>query len=302
MRTDLQPPIADIRFLVDRALAEDLTPLGDLTSSLLDQDLLATAEFAARHPGVIAGCRCVEETFAAVDPSLTVTWKKTDGDRVEAGETFGVATGRYATLLTAERTALNFLSHLSGIATNAARWVEIAAGRVTVWDTRKTIPGYRSMQKAAVRAGGAANHRGNLSDWLMLKDNHLLGGRQGGLSVGEAVAEARRRWPGRTVHVEADDETVLFDALEAKADIILLDNFTPDELTALVPKVDEWATAQAGRTRPLLEASGGITLDTLDAYADTGVDLVSSGSITNSAPVLDIGLDVVPDDTDHSKT
>ncbi|MEL6983189.1 MAG: nicotinate-nucleotide diphosphorylase (carboxylating), partial [Actinomycetota bacterium] len=151
------------------------------------------------------------------------------------------------------------------------------------------LPGYRSLQKAAVRAGGANNHRGNLSDWLMLKDNHLMG-----TTIGDAVAQARSRWPGRTIHVEADSEDLVFQALEAEADIILLDNFTPAELTALVPRVDSWA-ADGPRKRPLLEASGGITLDTLDAYAGTGVDLLSSGSITNSAPVLDIGLDVVPD-------
>ncbi|MGI9616447.1 MAG: carboxylating nicotinate-nucleotide diphosphorylase [Acidimicrobiales bacterium] len=289
IRVDLQPPRADVRFLVERALAEDLTPLGDLTSSLIDQDRMANATFGARAGGVLAGCLCVEETFAAVDERLSVSWSKTDGDRVEVGETFATASGPFATLLTAERTALNFLSHLSGVATNAARWVDLAAGRVTVWDTRKTIPGYRSMQKAAVRAGGAANHRGNLSDWLMLKDNHLLG-----TTVGAAVAEAHRRWPGRTVHVEADTGDLMVQALDAGADIILLDNFTPDELPALVARADSWA-AQSGRRRPLLEASGGITLDTLDAYADTGVDLVSSGSITNSAPVLDIGLDVIPD-------
>lgn len=289
MRRDLLPPVADIRFLVERALAEDLTPFGDLTSSLLDPELQATAEFGARFPGTLAGCLCVEETFSAVDSELTVEWGKTDGDRVEAGETFGVARGSFATLLTAERTALNFLSHLSGVATNASKWVDLAAGRVTVWDTRKTTPGYRSLQKAAVRAGGAANHRGNLSDWLMLKDNHLIG-----TTIEASVAKARDRWPGRTVHVEADTEALMFEALEAGADIILLDNFTPDELKILVPKAHAWAEGKATK-RPLLEASGGITLDTLDAYADTGVDLVSSGSITNSAPVLDIGLDVVPD-------
>ncbi len=289
MRTDLQPPVADIRYLVAKALAEDLTPLGDLTSSLIDPTKMATAEFNAREPGVLAGCRCVEETFRAIDETLIVEWRLTDGDRIEAGDVIGVARGPYATLLTAERTALNFLGHLSGVATNAARWVELADGRVTVWDTRKTLPGYRSLQKAAVRAGGAANHRGNLSDWLMLKDNHLVG-----TTITAAVGEARRRWPGRTVHVEADTEELMVEALEAGADIILLDNFTPAELQALVPKVDAWVAGTGGR-RPLLEASGGITLDTLDGYADTGVDLVSSGSITNSARVLDIGLDVVAD-------
>ncbi|MFV0525462.1 MAG: carboxylating nicotinate-nucleotide diphosphorylase [Acidimicrobiales bacterium] len=291
MRSDLHAPTADIRFLVDRALAEDLTPLGDLTSSLLDPNRLATATFGARSAGVIAGTRCVEETFAAVDPRLGVEWLRTDGDRVGAGDVFGRASGPLAAMLTAERTALNFISHLSGVATNAARWVEVAAGRVTVWDTRKTLPGYRSLQKAAVRAGGAANHRGNLSDWLMLKDNHLTD-----LPIGDAVAAARSLWPGRTVHVEAETRAQVDAALAAGADIILLDNFSPPELVDLVGLVAGWAAEATGRRRPLLEASGGITLETLDAYAATGVDLVSSGAITNSAPVLDIGLDVIPED------
>ncbi len=287
-RNDLQAPLADIQALVARALAEDLTPLGDLTSSLLDPTQTATATFSPRAAGVIAGCRCVDETFRAVDPRLSVEWHLTDGDAVTAGDLIATAQGPLASMLTAERTALNFLSHLSGVATNARRWVELAAGRVTVWDTRKTLPGYRSLQKAAVRAGGAANHRGNLSDWLMLKDNHLFG-----TSVAGAVAEARRRWPGRVVHVEADTPARMHEALEAGADIILLDNFSPAELRDLVEEVTTWHERSGGR-RPLLEASGGITLDTLDAYATTGVDLVSSGSITNSAPVLDIGLDVQP--------
>ncbi len=289
MRPDLQPPLADIRFLVERALAEDLTPLGDLTSSLIDPSLMATAEFRSRAAGTIAGCLCVDETFRALDPRLGVEWVRSDGDRVEAGDLIGVARGPFHSLLTAERTALNFLSHLSGVATGAARWVDLAAGRVVVWDTRKTLPGYRSLQKAAVRAGGAANHRGNLSDWLMLKDNHLFG-----TTIADAVATARVRWPGRTIHVEADSEDLVRQALAAGADIILLDNFTPRELQGLVADVDAWAAETGGR-RPLLEASGGITFDTLDAYADSGVDLLSSGALTNSSIVLDIGLDVVPD-------
>ncbi len=289
IRPDLQAPLADIQFLVGRALAEDLSPLGDLTSSLLDPALTATATIGSRADGVIAGCRCFEETFRCVDERLSLEWVKTDGDRVAAGETIGVVRGPFGSMLTAERTGLNFLSHLSGVATNAARWVELAAGRVRIWDTRKTIPGYRSLQKAAVRAGGAANHRGNLSDWLMLKDNHLIG-----TTITASVTEARHRWPGRTVHVEADTAELMVEALEVGADIILLDNFSPDDLVGLVTQVDAWVQA-GGQRRPLLEASGGITLATLDRYADTGVDLVSSGSITNSAPVLDIGLDVVTD-------
>ncbi len=288
MRHDLNPPLADVRFLVERALNEDLTPFGDLTSSLLDPEMQATAEFRAREAGVLAGTLCVNETFKAVDSALEISWHLRDGASIVAGDVLAVVTGPFAKMLTAERTALNFLSHLSGVASNAARWVEIADGRVTVWDTRKTLPGYRSLQKAAVRAGGASNHRGNLSDWLMLKDNHLVG-----LTITEAVGRARALWPGRTIHVEAEREAQMIEALEANAEIILLDNFSPNELTDLVATADAWSV-QAGRKRSLLEASGGITLDTLESYAGTGVDLLSSGSITNSARVLDIGLDVVP--------
>jgi len=277
--------VHEVRHLVELALTEDLTPLGDITSSLLNPDLAAEAHFVARESGTIYGRVCVDETFRAVDESVAIHWHASDGEKTAAGQRLATVNGSLASILTAERTALNFLSHLSGVATNAARWVDIAAGRVTVWDTRKTMPGYRSLQKAAVRAGGAANHRANLSDWLMFKDNHLTG-----ISITEAVALAKAQWPGRTVHVEADTAEQVIEAVNAGADIILLDNFTPDQLRALVPTV----RARAGDRCPLLEASGGITLDTLDDYATTGVDLVSSGSLTNSAPVLDIGLDILP--------
>ena len=285
-RSDLAAPASDVRWLVERALAEDLTPLGDLSASLLDPSLRCTAEVRPRRDGVLAGTQCVDETFRQLDPDLCMTWSRRDGDAVRQGEVVGVATGPFPSLLTAERTALNFLSHLSGIATATARWVEVAAGRVVVWDTRKTTPGMRSLEKAAVRAGGGSNHRGNLSDWIMLKDNHLAG-----LGVAAGVAAARSRWPGRTVHVEADDMDTVLEAVAAGADLILLDNFTPDELRQAVARVDQEVAANGGR-RPLLEASGGITLDRLDAYAATGVDLISSGALTNSAPVLDIGLDI----------
>ena len=290
-RPDLQAPRADVRAVVERALAEDLTPLGDLSSSLLDPTLHCTAEIRPRRDGVLAGTQCVDEVFRQLDARLELAWSRADGDRITAGQAVGVATGPLAAMLTAERTALNFLAHLSGIATVAARWVEVAGGRVVVWDTRKTTPGLRSLEKAAVRAGGAANHRGNLSDWIMLKDNHLAG-----TGIGAGVVAARTRWPGRTVQVEADHLDAVLEAVEAGADIILLDNFSPEEAAHAVARVDEWVS-QTGGGRPLLEASGGITLDTLDAYADTGVDLVSSGALTNSAPILDLGLDIVADST-----
>jgi nicotinate-nucleotide pyrophosphorylase (carboxylating) len=283
-----EPPPPAVAAAVARALEEDLTPLGDLTSALLPGHLQATAAFVARDPGVLAGRACAAETFRRVDAAVTVDWRRGDGDPLRTGTVVATVTGPLASILTAERTALNFLGHLSGIATLTRRYVDAAAaaGGARVWDTRKTTPGLRALEKAAVRAGGGANHRGNLSDWVLLKDNHLAL-----MGIAEAVAAARARWPGRTVHVECDRHAQVLDALGAGADALLLDNMTPDEVRGCVAAADDHAAARGGR-RPLLEVSGGITLATVAAYAGTGVDLISVGAITNSAPVLDIGLDI----------
>ncbi|MGE3621857.1 MAG: carboxylating nicotinate-nucleotide diphosphorylase, partial [Acidimicrobiia bacterium] len=197
-------------------------------------------------------------------------------------------TGPMAPVLSGERTALNFLCHLSGVASATRRFVDAAAagGPARIWDTRKTLPGLRTLEKAAVRAGGAGNHRGNLSDWVMFKDNHLAV-----LGIAEGVAAAKAAWPGRMVHVEATDLDQLREAVEVGADAVLLDNMSPAEAAAAVEAATRWA-AELGRPRPLLECSGGITVDTAAAYAATGVDLLSSSQITQSAPALDIGLDV----------
>ncbi len=280
------PPVTAVRAAVARALEEDLTPLGDITSSLLPVDAQARADVVARGDGVLAGTACASEAFAQVDPSVTCRWTAADGDPVTADSRLGTVEGSLASVLTAERTALNFLSHLSGVATRARRFVDAAGPGIGVWDTRKTTPGLRALEKAAVRAGGAANHRGNLSEWVMLKDNHLTV-----LGVAEAVRRARAWYPGRTVQVECDTEATLLDALAAGADAVLLDNMDPEQVRRCVALADEEAAA-AGRRRPLVEVSGGITLETIGRYADLGADLVSSGSITNSAPVLDIGLDI----------
>ena len=284
---DAHPPISAVREAVARALTEDLTPIGDLTSALLPPDLEATARFVPRIDGVLAGRLCAGEAIRQVDDTLVVSWSADDGDRVTAGDEVGRVTGRLAPILTAERTALNFLGHLSGVATLTARFVDAvdaAGGTLRVWDTRKTTPGLRPLEKAAVRAGGGANHRGNLSDWVLLKDNHLeLFG------IADAVARARHRWPGRTVHVECGDIDQVRQAVAAGADALLLDNMSPDEVRAVVAEV------RAGDPRrPLLEISGAVSLDTIGAYATTGADMVSIGALTHSAPVLDIGLDVVP--------
>ena len=285
MDASLHPPAHSVREAVARALAEDLTPLGDLSAALVASDVRATATFVSRADGVLAGTACATEAFIQVDPSLVVAWSADDGDRVAPGARIGTVTGRLAPILTAERTALNFLGHLSGIATLVQQFVDRAGGGIRVWDTRKTTPGLRALEKAAVRAGGGHNHRGNLSDWVMLKDNHLMG-----VGITKGVASARDRWPGRTVQVEAERLDQVLEAVDAGADAILLDNMSPAEVRACVQAVAERC---AGIRRPLLEVSGGVTLSTVADYASTGADLVSSGSLTNSAPVLDIGLDIL---------
>ena len=285
MTSAVQPPAAAVVEAVTRAIAEDLTPLGDLTSALLPSDLVATARFVSRGQGVVAGCACASEAFRQIDPSVSLVWSVDDGDPLEAGTVLATATGTLASILTAERTALNFLGHLSGIATRTRVFVDAAAsgGPARIWDTRKTTPGLRSLEKAAVRAGGGANHRGNLSDWILLKDNHIAL-----FGITEAVSRARTMWPARTVHVECDRLDQVQEALAAGADALLLDNMTPEQIAECV------AVASQSARRPLLEASGGITLETVAAYSAAGVDCISIGGLTNSAAVIDIGLDIDP--------
>jgi nicotinate-nucleotide pyrophosphorylase (carboxylating) len=285
MRAGVQPPIGAVRTAVARALEEDLTPLGDITSGLLPLGVIRNADFVMRTPGVLAGVACATETFAQVDDTVTVDWSADDGDDVDAKQVVAHVSGPLASILTAERTALNFLGHLSGIATLTHELVLATGGGARIWDTRKTTPGLRALEKGAVRAGGGVNHRGNLSDWILLKDNHLTV-----LGIEEAVRLARERWPARTVHVECDSLDQVAQALHAGADALLLDNMSPDEVRSAV----ELANGSGGQ-RPLLEVSGGVTRETAGAYARTGVDCISVGAITNSAPVLDIGLDIEVD-------
>ena len=274
---------------MQRALAEDLTPLGDLTASLVDPGVQGRARLVARAEGVLAGVACARRTFAVIDSAIAVTWHLADGDRLAPGSVIAEVAGPLRSILTAERTALNFLGHLSGIATLTRRYVDAVAvageGGTRIWDTRKTTPGLRALEKAAVRAGGGANHRGNLSDWVLIKDNHLAGG-----GITELVERARRTWPGRTVHVECDTAAQVTEAVAAGADAVLCDNMSPDEVADCVRLV----AGTGGARRLLVEASGGITLDTVADYAATGVDCISIGGLTNAAGVLDLGLDLVP--------
>ncbi len=277
MNDDLHPPMEAVREVVGRTLAEDVLPLGDLTASLVPLDVHARAAFTARAAGVLAGRLCAVEAFTQVDATVVMAWSYDDGDAVEPGDVIGVVTGPLRSILTAERTALNLLCHLSGIATGTRRYAELAVP-ARIRDTRKTTPGLRALEKAAVRAGGGVNHRANLSDGILVKDNHL-----GGLTIGEAVRKATERWPGRVVEVECDSVEQLQQALDAGAGMVLLDNMKPDEVAECVRLV-------GGRIP--VEVSGGIILDTVAAYGAAGADFVSVGAITHSAPILDIGLDL----------
>ncbi|HEY5273280.1 MAG TPA: carboxylating nicotinate-nucleotide diphosphorylase [Acidimicrobiales bacterium] len=286
-RDDVHPPIQAIRPIVTLALEEDLLPLGDLTSMLLDPAKLAEAHFVARRPGVVAGTRTVLEVCRQVDSELACSIVLDDGDHVPAGGVIATVRGPFASILSAERTALNFLSHLSGVATLTERFVQsakVGGSAARVWDTRKTTPGLRSLEKAAVRAGGGWNHRGNLSEAILIKDNHL-----GGISIADAVGRARLRWPGRMVEVECDSLALVGEAVTAGATLVLCDNMTPEEVQEAVQIASEPPAAAA---RSLIEASGGVTLENIAAYAAAGADLISVGALTHSAPILDIGLDL----------
>jgi len=287
-RDDVQPPIAAVREAVAIALAEDLLPLGDLSASLLPVQSHGRADFVARTAGVVAGTRCAEEACIQVDPQIEVSWAVGDGDTVPADGLIGRIEGPFRSLLTAERTALNFLCHLSGVATAARRYVEAARGAnpsARVWDTRKTTPGLRALEKAAVRAGGAANHRGSLSEGVLIKDNHL-----GGLSIAEGVRLALERWPGRMVEVECDHVGQVTEAVDAGATLVMCDNMTPDEVRVCVQIVRSHPRGAAGSV--LVEASGGVSLENIVDFAKAGADVISIGSMTHSAVALDIGLDV----------
>lgn len=264
--------------VVEAALAEDLGPGGDVTSEIIiPADLEAVADVVPRAPGVLAGTRAADEV--AIRTGIDIVWFASDGHRVRPGVPVGRVAGRARALLAAERTMLNLLTHLSGIATLTARYVEACAPAL-VLDTRKTTPGLRAVQKQAVVAGGGVNHRMGLYDRVLVKDNHLA---LAGTRLPDAVARARRERPELVVEVEADDLEGVRRALDAGADWILLDNMTPAEMARAVALV-------GGRAR--LEASGGMDLDGARAAAAVGVDAVSVGALTHSAPSLDIGLDI----------
>ncbi len=280
----VDPPVNAVREAVALALAEDLLPLGDLSASLLDASCGAETAVVARAAGVVAGRLCALEAFHQVDPTVDVDWRATDGTDVFPGTVVAQVRGPLRSILTAERTALNFLCHLSGVATATRRVVEAVAAAnpsTRVVDTRKTVPGLRALQKAAVRAGGGRNHRGSLSDGVLLKDNHL-----GGIPIAEAVARARALFPMRTVEVECDRPDQAMEAAAAGAHIVMLDNMTPDGVA------DTVRALRASGYSVLVEVSGGLSESTAPAFAAAGADLLSVGALTHSARALDLGLDL----------
>lgn len=277
-----EAPVHIVRALVATALAEDIGPLGDLTAALLPSDARGAVDVVARGEGVLAGTACATEVFEQIDPEVRVQWLLDDGDAVAAGTKVGEVSGPLSSVLTGERSALNFLCHLSGVASLTRRFVDAAGPTARIWDTRKTLPGLRAVEKAAVRAGGGVNHRGSLSEFVLVKDNHLAG-----LGITEAVRRARDRWPGRSVEVECDRAEQVQEAIAAGATMVLLDNMTPDAVRACVSLAR--STAPAGF---LVEVSGGVTLDTVRAYADAGADLISTSVITQSAAALDVAFDL----------
>jgi nicotinate-nucleotide pyrophosphorylase (carboxylating) len=280
------PPSGAVLEAVERAVREDVLGLGDLTASLIPQGTTASLAVVAREPGVLAGERCARAVFAQLAPETQLDWRIPEGSRLSPGDEIVAIDGALAPILTAERTALNFLCHLSGVATLTRRFVDAVSAvdaEVRIVDTRKTTPGLRALEKAAVRAGGGHNHRGSLSDAVLIKDNHL-----GGLSITRAIEGARRAWPGRTVEIECDREEQVSEACRAGADIVMLDNFDPERAARCVAVVRE--ASPTGRV--LFEASGGVNLDSAPRFAAAGVDIISVGALTHSAPILDLALDL----------
>lgn len=274
----------EIRHAVRNALAEDVGP-GDATSlATVPESATARAAMVAREPLVVAGLEFAELAFRELAPELQVQRSAAEGQKLGKGMALLTVSGPARALLTAERVALNFVQRLSGVATATSRFVEAVHGtRTEILDTRKTTPGWRRFEKYAVACGGGRNHRVGLHDLILIKDNHLAALREAEPNaIAAAVQRARAAYPNLKVEVEADTLEQVAQAADAGADIILLDNMTNDQLRAAVARV-------AGRAKT--EASGGVTLETVRAIAETGVDFISVGAITHSARAVDIGLD-----------
>jgi nicotinate-nucleotide pyrophosphorylase (carboxylating) len=287
MKKGSQIPEEQIDRIIDLALKED-TGQGDVTSeALIPATLLGTATVQAKAEGVLAGIEVAGRVLLRVDPSLEFTVLIPDGSRIRPGDKIATVSGRVISILKAERVMLNFLQHLSGIATLTAHYVAETEGTVaTIVDTRKTTPGLRLLEKYAVRMGGGKNHRLHLGDGILIKDNHLAALRALCMNMKDIIAKIRKNAPkGMKVEVEVTSVEEAREAAGAGADIVLLDNMSPDEMRQAVSQMpDEVKT----------EASGGINLKNVRAAAESGVDIISIGALTHSAGALDISLEIEP--------
>lgn len=279
--------------LLRAARHEDLDSAGDITSNtLVPESIYVTADLVARAPGRLAGLALIPHLLPIYDPALQLEESRRDGEALEAGSTIARITGHLRSILAAERVVLNFLTHLSGIATMTASFVDAVAGtNAKIYDTRKTIPGLRTLAKYAVRCGGGYCHRIGLFDAVLVKDNHIahIPPRDLHDTLAAAIALARRSSPAPAfIEVEVDTLEQFRAILDLDIDIILLDNMTNDQMRQAV------ALRNDARPAAQLEASGGVNLDTVRAIAETGVDRIAIGALTHSAPALDIGLDISP--------
>lgn len=268
---------SDLQAIVATAIAEDVGA-GDLTAALIPEQTQAEAAVISREPAVLCGAAWFEEVFRQLDPDTGVDWQAADGELVERDRLLCTLRGPARSLLTGERTALNFLQILSATATEARRYADAVAGtRAVILDTRKTLPGLRSAQKYAVRCGGGKNHRLGLFDAVLIKENHILAAG----SIRQAVNAARRLYPGVTVEAEVENLTELEEALRAGPEVILLDNFDLEDMSKAV-------ILAAGRAK--LEVSGNVELHTVRAIAETGVDYISVGALTKNVRAVDLSM------------
>lgn len=274
----------ELEVFIDRALEEDSVGADVTTSALIPPHLEARASLIPKEPGILAGLEVAGATFRRVNPDLVFTQKLLDGDRVEGGEIVATVTGSMASILTAERTALNFLQRMSGIATLTGEYVKAVEGTTaSIADTRKTVPGLRLLDKYSVSIGGGRNHRMNLTDGVLIKDNHLAALAGEGVSLGQAIKRARAKAP-HTVKIEVEVESIeaALAALSAGADIVMLDNMSPEDMRIAVDQI---------AADCIVEASGGITLENVAEVARSGVDIISIGALTHSSRAIDISLD-----------
>ena len=278
----------EIKDLIDVALAEDIGSGDPTTDTLIEPELMGSASLVSREDGVLAGIDVATTVFTQFDPALCTEALVEDGSSVTADDQLACVTGNVASILKAERTAVNFLQHLSGVATQTRRYVDAVDGySAQIVDTRKTTPGLRKLEKYAVTMGGGRNHRHNLADGILIKDNHIEALAMSGVGIGEIVKRALSG-ASHMIKVEIEVETIrdLEEALDAGADLVLLDNMEPEQMETAV---------RLASGRALVEASGGITLETVRAIAKTGVDIISVGALTHSAPSLNISLDMTID-------